>query len=346
MTMNTPRFLRRCAAALLATIAAAGAQAQTPVTDFSAAPGNGVYSFASTTPRTLADLVDKSRPREAVNAIGHLFMPAGDAKVPAVVLVHGSGGLYPALMDYWPKQLNAIGIAAFVIDVFTPRGVSGTADDQSLVPFGADTADAFAALALLASHPRIDPQRIAIMGFSRGGIAVTRTAVERIAAANAPPGVRFAAHVPVYSGGCVGIFRLIVEPGVFGPKPMLWVHGDADDYAAMPPCQDYAKRIGAAGTPAEFVVIPGAGHKFDMDGSRRIQLPGAQRTREECPLQTDIKTLRVHDARSGAALNPAQLQAVTQELCSAKGASVEGNARARDTAAQAITAFLQRVLKP
>jgi len=307
--------------------------AQTAVADFSAAPPNGVYTFASSTPRTLADLVDKSRPREPANAIGHLFLPEGSARGPAVVLVHGSGGLYPALLDFWPKQLNRIGIAAFVIDVFTPRGVSGTADDQSLVPFGADVADAYAALALLASHPRIDPQRIAVMGFSRGGIAVTRTAVERVATASAPPGLRFAAHVPVYAGGCVGIFQLIVRPGVF-------------DYAAMAPCQDYARRIGEAGTPTEFLVIPGARHKFDLDDTRRHELPAAQRTRAECPLQTDIQTLRVQDARSGAALNAAQLQSVSQELCSARGASVEGNARARDTAAVAITAFFKRVLQP
>jgi len=250
------------------------------------------------------------------------------------------------LLDDWPKQLNHIGNAAFVIDVFTPRGVNSTADDQSLVPFGADVADAFAALGVLASHPRIDPQRIAIMGFSRGGIAVTRTAVERIGTASAPPGLRFAAHVPVYSGGCVGLFQLIVTPGVFGAKPMLWVHGDADDYAAMQPCRDYAKRIGDAGTPTEFVVIPGARHKFDLDDTRRHDLAGAQRTRAECPLQTDIQTLKVHDARSGTALNAGQLQAVTQDSCAAKGASIEGNALARDTAAVAIMSFFKRVLQP
>jgi len=54
----------------------------------------------------------------------------------------------------------------------------------------------------------------------------------------------------------------------------------------------------------------------------------------------------VHDARSGAVLNAGQLQAVTQELCAAKGASIEGNALARDTAAVAIMSFFKRVLQP
>ena len=100
-----------------------------------------------------------------------------------------------------------------------------------------------------------------------------------------PNGLRFAAHVPVYAGGCVGVFRLQVKPGVFSPKaPMLWVHGDADDYTPIGACRDYAERIGKAGTPVEFVTIEGAMHKFDQDDTRRVDLRGAQRTLETCPL--------------------------------------------------------------
>ena len=157
--------------------ATALAQTVTPVTDFSAAPGNGVYSYASSTPATVMDLLQRNRPRPAATAQGELVLPANlpaDVKLPAVVLVHGSGGIYPEQISFWARLLNEQGIAAFVIDAFGPRGVKSTADDQSLVPFAADTADAFAALGLLASHPRIDPKRIAVMGFSRGGITAVR----------------------------------------------------------------------------------------------------------------------------------------------------------------------------
>lgn len=65
--------------------------------------------------------------------------------------MHGSGGIYPEEITFWAKLLNQLGIAAFVIDVFGPRGVAST-EDQSQVPFAADTADAFAALGVLASH--------------------------------------------------------------------------------------------------------------------------------------------------------------------------------------------------
>jgi dienelactone hydrolase len=248
------------------------------------------------------------------------------------------------MLDFWPKRFNAEGIAVLAVDSFSPRGVKSTAEDQSKVPFAADVADAFAALKLLASHPRIDPSRIAIMGFSRGGITAWRTGVERIIAGqNLPNGLRFAAHVPVYSAGCVGIFRLSVKPGVFSKAPMLWIHGDADNYCPMASCRDYADRIGKAGTPVEFVVIKGARHKFDYDDQELYTLRNAQKTLESCPIEMDIDTFAYYDRSTGQRLSGHALRSALKKSCSALGASFEGNRDARDKAAQAVMAFLRKV---
>ena len=128
-------------------LGAAAARAQPAVvTSLADGPGNGVYAFASWTPKTLGELLQGNKSGEAVNILGHLYLPPGADKVPAVVLVHGSGGVYPAQLNYWPKQFNGAGIAVFVIDMFGPRGVSSTVEDQSQTPFSADVADSFAAL--------------------------------------------------------------------------------------------------------------------------------------------------------------------------------------------------------
>ena len=105
------------------------AQAVTPVTDFRSGPGNGIYSYASSSPATVMELLYANRPRPAATAQGQLVLPANaaaDAKLPAVVLVHGSGGIYPEQITYWAKLFNEQGIAAMVIDVFGPRGVKST----------------------------------------------------------------------------------------------------------------------------------------------------------------------------------------------------------------------------
>jgi dienelactone hydrolase len=332
------------AIALAITCVCSMANAQNVVTDFSAGPPSGQYSFPSWTPKTLPELIKGNLSGEGVKITGHLFLPSGMGKVPAVLLIHGSGGIYDAMLDFWPKRFNAEGIAVLAVDSFGPRGVKTTAEDQSQVPFTADVADAFAALKLLATHPRIDPGRIAIMGFSRGGITAWRTGVEKIIVGQKlPNGLRFAAHVPVYSGGCVGLFRLNIKPGVFSKAPMLWIHGDADDYCTMAPCQDYADRIGKAGTPVEFVVIKGARHKFDYDDQKRYDLRTAQRTLDGCPVEIDIDTFGYSDRFTGQRLSGKDLEAVMKKSCSALGASYEGNRDARDKAAQAATAFLQKV---
>jgi dienelactone hydrolase len=340
---TTSRYLRTLAFVTgFCAVTIACAQAPEVVTSFAAGVPNGRYAFASWTPKTLGELMQGNRSGETVNVVGHLFLPPGSDKVPAVVLVHGSGGIYSALLDFWPKQFNAAGIAVFTLDMFGPRGVRSTAEDQSQVPFAADVADTFAALKILATHPRIDAKRIAVMGFSRGGTATLRAAVEKIAAAQKlPDGLRYAAFIPTYGGGCAGIFRLVVKPGVFAKSPMLFIHGDADDYTPIGPCQDYADRIGKAGTPVEFVVVEGAQHKFDADDTKRYFVRAASRTKAECPLEIDIDTLYAYDRTTGARLQ-GDAYAAALRNCSAVGATVEGNTRARDKAAQAAVGFLKK----
>ena len=324
------------------------AQSVTPMTDFRSGPGNGVYSYASSNPVTVMDLMQSNRPRPAATAQGQLVLPANlpaDAKIPAVVLVHGSGGVYPEEVTFWAKLLNEQGIAAFVIDIFGPRGVKSTGEDQSQISFATDTADAFAALGMLASHPKIDPKRIAVMGFSRGGITVLRSAVNKIASGSVSAGLRFAAHLAMYSGGCTGNLSVMPKPGVFGAAPMLFVHGDADDYTYLSDCRIYAQRINAAGTPTELVVLPGARHKFDVDNQRRINVSNNTKTKEGCPLEFDIDALKLRDRRNGEVVSAEAAQTLGRELCADKGASLEGSTQARELAGKAAIAFLQKAFK-
>jgi dienelactone hydrolase len=49
--------------------------------------------------------------------------------MPAVILLHGSGG-YSAYIDAWVLRLNGWGIATFVVDSLSGRGLHKVADDQ------------------------------------------------------------------------------------------------------------------------------------------------------------------------------------------------------------------------
>src|SRR5438045_6047592 len=101
---------------------------------------------------------------------GELRIPKpGTDRLPAVVLVHGSGGV-GFNSGMWAGELNNAGFATFVTDSFTGRGITNTITDQSQLSAYAMMNDTFAALAVLGKHPRIDPNKIAVMGFSKGAV--------------------------------------------------------------------------------------------------------------------------------------------------------------------------------
>ena len=126
-----------------------------------------------------ADFLLGKKDGKPVTIAGELRIPKpGTDRLPAVVFVHGAGGIG---FNYgmWAGELNKAGFATFVVDSFTGRGITNTiADPAQLSPY-AKMNDAFAALAVLAKHPRIDPDKIAIMGFSNGAVCVASACDDR-----------------------------------------------------------------------------------------------------------------------------------------------------------------------
>lgn len=96
-----------------------------------------------------------------------LRIPAAAGKIPAVVVVDGTGGV-DGRGAFHIQALNAAGIATLEVDYFTARGLRpGAARRPSS---GQMLPDSYGALLFLAAQPAIDPQRIGITGFSLGGL--------------------------------------------------------------------------------------------------------------------------------------------------------------------------------
>lgn len=107
-------------------------------------------------------LTDDKNGKPAILA-GELRIPKpGADKLPALILIHGSGGIGPAL-DRWAQETNSVGIATFLLDSFSGRGIVNTVTDQSQLASLAMMVDAYRALGVLAEPPRIYPNRIAVM---------------------------------------------------------------------------------------------------------------------------------------------------------------------------------------
>jgi dienelactone hydrolase len=219
---------------------------------------------------------------------GELRIPRGAAgRLPAVLLLHGSGGANGG-HELWAKHFNEMGVATFLLDSFTGRGITSTSTNQALLGRLNMILDAYRSFDVLAAHPRIDPARIAVMGFSRGGQSALYSSMRRFQQTWNPRAV-FALHLPLYAS-CTTTF--IGDTDVTGP--IRQHHGQADDYVTVEPCRPYFQRLQAAGRDVQLIEYPDAHHSYDnpLGPKTPTVSKGSQSTRactlKEEPLGTVI----------------------------------------------------------
>src|SRR5919108_1958126 len=191
---------------------------------------------------------------------GDLSLPAVGGRVPAVIVLHSCAGVTPEIGD-WARTLNGMGYAALVVDSFTSRGVTEVCTGHQSINPGSRLADLFRAHELLATHPRIDPQRIAVLGFAYGGWITLWASHDwyqrRFMRGTVPEP---AAYVAFYPAGCN--VRLLQEADMHGPVRIF--HGTADDWMTIEHCRDWVARRRAAGQDVALVEYAGALHGFDV----------------------------------------------------------------------------------
>lgn len=264
---------------------------------------------------------------------GELRLPPGAAeRVPAVVLVHGSGGISGSA-DLWARELNSVGIAAFILDSFAGRGIVSTVADQTQLNSLAMMVDAFRALDMLAAHPRIRADGIAAMGFSKGAVASVYSAMDRFHGLYGNPSRRFAAHVGLYTPCNVAY----AEDTAVSRVPLRLFHGIADDYVAIAPCRDYTARLKQAGADVALTGYPDAQHGFDNPLSAPLVPVASAQTTRNC---------RLAEGPGGVVLVQGTTETFRLETsgCVEKGAHVGHNAAAAAAVKAAVKEFLTAAL--
>lgn len=183
------------------------------------AVGADYHQFQATTPRPMA-------------VKGWIYRPEGNGPFPAVILLHGSGGLY-LYHHAWATWLRAEGYVAFLVDSLSAAH------------------DVFAAATYLKTLPFVRADRIGVMGTSRGG-------TEAINAGNDQrhfPEIGLKALVALYPNCNMFSYK--------GSTPLLMLLGGRDDWTPAGPCQRIARHAREEGRPVYDVLYPDAYHGFD-----------------------------------------------------------------------------------
>ena len=215
---------------------------------------------------------------------GTLFRPAGAGPHPAVVFLHGCGGLLNrqgrmvAREADWAGRLTAAGVAVLAVDSFAARGIDEMCSRAGFRPdvYRDRLRDAYGALLFLQSQPFIRPDRIGAVGWSQGGGTLLRAI--RTGAEDRPrlPLGDFRVAVAFYPASCrPEAYRTRYVTAV----PLLVLAGDGDVWTPAAPCRAMIEGAAAAGAPAAIHLYPGAVHDFDWPGAARRALP-AYRTAE------------------------------------------------------------------
>jgi dienelactone hydrolase len=247
--------------------------------------GPDQVTFQSASYADFRQLQLREAPAATVTVAATLSFPE-DAKdrYPAVVVVHTIAGYLENNEGQYAAELRKAGFATLTYDSFAARGTTGLALSRSgpgLWPSG--VADAYAALRLLAAHPKIDASRVAIVGFSYGGEVAHLTAFERLRSALDPGQARFAAHVAYYPAG---VFGAVAEPGAYTGSPILMLLGERDDNLPVAKIESYLAYAKAAGSPVpiEPVTYPDAYHAWTVPSLTSLRFYGEYGSTKKCPL--------------------------------------------------------------
>ena len=193
------------------------------------------------------------KPAVGIALTGFLMIPKGEGPFPAIVLLHGCGGIW-RWNEVWSKRLVEWGYVVLDVDSFGPRGKVSICRNPWQIPSHLRALDAHGAKTFLAKLPQVDPDRIAVMGMSHGGWgplqAVDKTS--NLKFQQTP----FKAAVALYPW-CEDFREL--------DAPLLILIGELDNWTPSQRCHRFANGV-VNQNFIRLTIYPSAHHVFDLGG--------------------------------------------------------------------------------
>ncbi len=207
----------------------------------------------------------------------YLYKPKGDGPYPAVIALHGAGGIFPYQL-WWAKEISKKGYTVLFVDHYCTRGhlceVESDDDDQArgeimrnwqYVSPRQRVMDAVAAYRWLSSKPYVQNDKIGLIGWSWGGSSALFAL--KIARRTSLPNGGFKATIAFYPN-----LKYVVDKPMWGrtgpiEQPTLILYGKKDTLES----EEAYETLLSEGHSGDIRVVgfEGAYRKFDELGSYR-----------------------------------------------------------------------------
>jgi dienelactone hydrolase len=209
---------------------------------------------------------------------GYLSRPTGEGQHPAVIFLHGCGGLLMGSMiepgeSDWAGELTRRGYAVLMVDSFAPRDRRQICAPRTFDPelYRNRARDAYGALLFLQAQPFVRPDRIGIMGWSQGGGALLfAIGTQSSSRPTQLPRGDFRAAVAFYPTSCDEQRQ---QPSWSTIIPLMVLVGAEDVGIPAVPCKAFLDGAVTRGAKVEMQIYPGAYHHFDWPNLPRRELP-------------------------------------------------------------------------
>lgn len=178
----------------------------------------------------------------------HEFGPETSAcKVPAVIVVHGSGG-GGSYFEYYAREFTKLGYWVFIAHYFESTGTHWANIHLIEQHFRTWLQTLSDCVSHVAKHPGVDRERIALLGISLGAYLSTALAAQD---------ERIAAVVDLFGG----VPKEIADE-IRRMPPTLILHGDEDPVVPVSEAGHLESVLQRVRAPHKKIILPGQGHGF------------------------------------------------------------------------------------
>ena len=222
--------------------------------------------------------------------VGMLHLPDGRARVPGVLLLHGLTGHKAEIHRMFVKLARKLTAHGFGVLRFDFRGSGDSAGEFEEITISSQVCDAAAAIKFFGRQKRINPKRLALVGFSLGGAIAAQLVAREPSRVQSlvllspvaegggildelatPEAVASLAQTGItdYFGNLVGV-QFIRQFADMKPVrdlarwrgPVLLLHGDKDETVPVEHSEMYERALRAPKRIFKKIILPGADHTF------------------------------------------------------------------------------------